>query len=179
MIKLAYRAAMLALLTLPVVAVAQNNSAIATSKDGTPQSPNRIQEAGRSAGRIASQPVRDVGMARTNIPLAMQKAAEAPYATAGLKNCADISRAFNELTTVIGPDFKAGEVPKENRAGKLAEAGGKTIVNSLIPFRGLVREVSGAAPAQRRFERAVAASVARRGFLRGVHTGRKCKTKLF
>ncbi|ATE66882.1 hypothetical protein [Rhizorhabdus dicambivorans] len=141
--------------------------------------PDRMREVGRSAGKIASQPVRDVGVARTDIPPVLQEAAEAPYSLKGIKSCRDISNAFHALTDVIGPDFKAGEVKKENRAGKLAEAGGKTIVNSLIPFRGLVREVTGAAPAQRRLERAITAGYARRGFLRGIHQTRKCKTPLF
>ena len=134
---------------------------------------------GKSAGRIASQPARDVGVAKTGIPIPLQKAWDAPYSLKGLRTCRDISRAFHELTDVIGPDFKAGDIKKENKAGKLAEAGGKTIVNSIIPFRGLVREVTGAAPAQRRLERAIAAGYARRGFLRGVHQTRKCRTKLF
>ena len=63
------------------------------------------------------------------------------------------------------------------KAGKLAEAGGKTIVNTIIPFRGLVREVSGAAPAERRLDAAIKAALARRGFLRGVATARKCKLR--
>ncbi len=41
-------------------------------------------------------------------------------------------------------------------------------MNSLIPFRGLVREVSGAGPAERRLNAAIDAGIARRGFLRGL-----------
>lgn len=168
----------IALLTLTLVlvagaAAAQNNA----SEEAPP--PNRMRDVGRSAGKIASQPARDVGVARTDIPPVLQAAANAPYSVEGIRTCRDISTAFHALTDVIGPDFKAGEVKKENRAGKLAEAGGKTIVNSLIPFRGLVREVTGAAPAQRRLERAIASGYARRGFLRGMHQARKCRTKLF
>jgi hypothetical protein len=155
-------------------ASAQNEAETANSTE-----PSRMKEVGRSAGRIASQPVRDVGVARTDIPPVLQAAVAAPYGLKGIKTCRDLSNAFHALTDVIGPDFQPGEVKKENRAGKLAEAGGKTIVNSLIPFRGLVREVTGAAPAQRRLERAIAAGYARRGFLRGVHQTRKCRTTLF
>jgi hypothetical protein len=80
------------------------------------------------------------------------------------------------LTDVLGPDFRAGEVKKENKAGKLAAAGGQTVINGLIPFRGLVREVTGAAPAQRRLNRALDTGYARRGFLRGLYTARKCRS---
>lgn len=176
MIKPVLRIALLALLSGPVLAAGNGNQS-ANSQD--PDRGDRIQSMGKSAGRIASQPARDVGVAKTGIPPALQKAWDAPYALKGIRTCRDLSKAFHDLTDVMGPDFTAGEIKKENKAGKLAEAGGKTIVNSIIPFRGLVREVTGAAPAQRRLERAVAAGYARRGFLRGVHQARGCRTKLF
>jgi len=49
------------------------------------------------------------------------------------------------------------------------------VVNSLIPLRGLVREVSGAAPADRRLEAAIDAGLARRGYLRGLAVSRGCR----
>ena len=48
----------------------------------------------------------------------------------------------------------------------------------IVPVRGLVREVSGAASAQRELEAAIAAGFARRGFLRGVYQTRGCKPAL-
>ena len=81
---------------------------------------------------------------------------------------------MDELNEILGPDFASADDKKENRAGKLAEAGGKSIVNALIPFRGLIREISGAAPAKRRLDAAIDAGFARRGFLRGVYRARGC-----
>jgi hypothetical protein len=176
MIKPALTVAVLTLLS--GVALAAGNSGQPANSQA-PGEEGRMQSIGKSAGRIASQPARDVGVAKTGIPPALQKAWDAPYALKGIRTCRDLSKAFHDLTDVMGPDFAPGEVKKENKAGKLAEAGGKTIVNSILPFRGLVREVTGAAPAQRRLERAIAAGYARRGFLRGVHQARGCKTKLF
>lgn len=85
-----------------------------------------------------------------------------------------IKAATTELDSVLGPDFAVGNNKKENRAGRLAEAGGKTIVNTIIPFRGLVREISGAAPAESRLAAAIDAGFARRGFLRGTALARRC-----
>lgn len=130
------------------------------------------------ATRIASQPARDVGASKVEIPPILQKAAKSPYSLTGLKTCAQISGEVEKLNTAIGRDFVAGNETKEDRKTKLAEAGGQTIVNSLIPFRGLVREISGAAPAERRLAAAVQAGYARRGFLRGVHLARACKTRI-
>lgn len=128
-----------------------------------------------TAGDIASQPAKDVGIAKTKIPPVLSEAVKNPYATPGNGKCAAIQRDMATLNEALGPDFSASEVENEDRVGKIAEAGGKMIVNSLIPFRGLVREVTGAAPAQRRLEAAIGAGLARRGYLRGIAVTRGCK----
>jgi hypothetical protein len=153
----------------------QTTTSTPTTTTTTTTTHEKIVETGRAAGQIASQPVRDVGAQKIEIPAAVQKAAAAPYSLAGLRTCAQLSRAIFDLNDVLGPDFGSAPPRKENRAGKLAEAGGKTIVNTIIPFRGLVREISGAAPAERRLRAAIDASYARRGFLRGVALSRKCR----
>jgi hypothetical protein len=135
----------------------------------------RIVETGKTAGHIATQPARDVGAEKVQVPAAVQKAAAAPYALAGLNNCVALTREIASLDDVLGPDFDTAAAKRESRAGKLAEAGGKTVVNTIIPFRGLVRELTGAAPAERRLNAALDASYARRGFLRGVAAARRCR----
>lgn len=130
----------------------------------------------KSARDIISQPVRDVGVMKTTIPPILVEAAKDPYSLTGLKTCKQLAQAVTDLNAVLGPDFASGPHAQENRTAKLAEAGGSAVVNSLIPFRGLVREVSGAAPAERNLNAAVDAGFARRGFLRGVHRKQGCKT---
>lgn len=130
------------------------------------------------AGDIAMQPVRDVGIDKEEIPAPLVAAVANPYSLAGLKRCKQLGESLANLTAVLGPDFGTAPAEAENRAGKIAEAGGKAVVNSIIPFRGLVREFTGAAPAQRRMNAAIDAGYARRGFLRGVYTQRGCKPAL-
>ncbi|MES2174130.1 MAG: hypothetical protein V4523_09335 [Pseudomonadota bacterium] len=127
------------------------------------------------AGTIASQPVRDVGLDKDEIPPILLKAMDNPYAPPPSRTCKGLNTSLAELNAVLGEDFTAGAAANENRTGKIAEAVGKTIVNSLIPFRGLVREISGAAPAQRRLQAAVTAGIARRGYLRGQAAAKGCK----
>jgi hypothetical protein len=136
---------------------------------------SRLAQTGETTERIATQPARDVGASKTTTPAILQNAIEAPYSLKGIRTCAHLNAAMQALSKELGPDFVAGTVNNENRASKIAEAGGRTVVNTFIPFRGLVREVSGAAPAQRRLNAAIDAGYARRGFLRGVATQRKCK----
>lgn len=127
------------------------------------------------AGKIASQPAKDIGLDKDEIPPVLTKAVENPYAPPPSRSCAGLNASLKELNAVLGADFTVGREANENRTGKIAEAVGKTVVNSLIPFRGLVREISGAAPAERRLQAAVTAGIARRGFLRGMAAVKGCK----
>jgi hypothetical protein len=136
------------------------------------------ETAAQKAGEIATQPVRDVGIDKKAIPPVLVAAGANAYGVDGLTSCAKIGAAIADLTAVLGPDFGTGEHSAENRAEKIAEAGGKTVVNTVIPFRGLVREISGAAPAERRMNAALDAGYARRGFLRGLYLQRSCKPAL-
>lgn len=131
----------------------------------------------RKAGTIATQPARDIGIDKEEIPPVLLKAVENPYAAPPSRTCKGLTASLGELNAVLGEDFTVGAKANENRTGKIAEAVGKTIVNSLIPFRGLVREISGAAPQERRLQAAVTAGVARRGYLRGMAATRGCAIK--
>jgi hypothetical protein len=157
------RVLFLAALALPVAAIAQENA----------EKPSN--GALQKAGTIATQPARDVGVDKDKIPEVLQKAVENPYAPPPLRTCKGIVASIGELNAVLGADFTVGEKANEGRAGAIAEAVGKTVVNSLVPFRGLVREISGAAPAERRLQAAVTAGIARRGYLRGLAQAKRCK----
>lgn len=126
------------------------------------------------AGRIATQPARDIGLDKNEIPPVLLKAVENPYAAPPSRSCKGLNVALGELNAVLGEDFTVGKDANENRTGKIAEAVGRTIINSFIPFRGLVREISGAAPAERRLQAAVTAGIARRGYLRGLASAKGC-----
>lgn len=153
---------------------------VALSLTGTvaAQAPEEKKEDGtlKKAGEIASQPAKDVGIAKTKVPEVLARAVEQPYANpTGGRTCKALSASISELNEVLGADFGTNSTSNENKFGKLAEAGGAAVVNTLIPFRGLVREVSGAAPAERRLDAAVNAGLARRGYLRGLAVSKGCK----
>jgi hypothetical protein len=119
-----------------------------------------------------------VGVSHKKIPPPLVTATEDPYSLKGLKNCRQIASVVAELNEVIGPDFDGRADYHEDRMTKFAQAGGRTVVNSILPFRSLVREVSGAAPADRRLRAAINAGFARRGYLRGVYATKGCRSKL-
>lgn len=127
------------------------------------------------AGHIATQPARDVGLAKEKIPPILQEAVKEPYKPPTDGRCSGLVTELAALDKVLGPDFDASRKGNEDKATQLAEAGGEMVVNSLIPFRGLVRVVSGAAAADRRMSIAIKAGLARRGYLRGLAQARACR----
>ncbi|HWW55312.1 MAG TPA: hypothetical protein VN047_00315 [Sphingopyxis sp.] len=101
---------------------------------------------------------------------------ENPYSLAGLGKCAAIIGEVNELNAVLGPDVN--EQVDKDRAKKREETAGRvagTVAGGIIPFRGLIGEVTGANAERRRYALAVYAGTVRRGFLKGVGLQRGCK----
>lgn len=99
-----------------------------------------------------------------------------PYSTIGMRRCAAIIQEVGELDAVLGPDVH--ETADKDRAQKREEVAGTLIGGvgkSLIPFSGLVGEVTGANAERRRYAIAVQAGTARRGFLKGIGLQRGCK----
>lgn len=126
----------------------------------------------RDAQDVVTQPVRDVGIDKKDVPAALAEAADDPYSLDQSRTCAQLTNAIRALNEELGPDFGA----EPGKKPSLLKAGSAAVVNTLIPFRGIVREVSGAASADRRLAAATQAGIARRGFLRGVYTARNCRT---
>jgi len=126
----------------------------------------------KEAGQIVSQPVRDVGIAKTKVPPRLAEIGDNPYAMRGAGTCRQIASSIAALNEDLGPDYTGDATPQKRN---VAKAGGAAVVNSLIPFRGLVREVSGAGPAERRLNAAIDAGIARRGFLHGLQRAKGCR----
>lgn len=143
-----------------------------------PKAAQALRAGARTVTDVAEQPVRDVGLLNPVVPDALARAASNPYGLASTPSCEALSSEIKELSIALGPDVDDALVLKENRVEQIVLAGGKSIVASFIPFRTVVREVSGAAPAQRRFQETTERGFARRGFLKGVYEGRDCQSTL-
>lgn len=126
--------------------------------------------------------VQDIGNTVTepfdgkDIPAKLAAIQTDPYSLTGMGKCAAIAQEIRELDAVLGPDAneiveKSLAEKREGTAGRLIGSAGK----SLIPFSGIVGEVSGANAERRRYAIAVQAGTARRGFLKGVGLSRGCK----
>ncbi|CAN5241344.1 hypothetical protein BH10PSE13_BH10PSE13_26350 [soil metagenome] len=159
----------------PAVHAQPGNGATASGDQDDPAKPKGEHQTEKRAGEIVTQPVHDVGIDKKKVPLILETAVEAPYAAPRGKGCPPVTNEMASLNEALGPDFGQGAAANENKLGAVAAAGGSAIVNTLIPFRGLVREISGAAPAERRLAAAVSAGMARRGYLHGIAQQRGCR----
>jgi hypothetical protein len=154
----------MAVLASALPAAAQNQAA------DKPRSTEKMAE------DVVTQPVEDVGIDKKDIPENLLRIQDKPYSLAGIKTCAQIRSAIGDMDAVLGEDL---DVPYEaTRDDKRKDTAGKIgglLVNSIIPFRGVIREISGAAAQERRYNAAVYAGVVRRSFLKGVGLQRGCK----
>lgn len=133
--------------------------------------PRSIRDKNVNAVDVVATPVSDLGLRNGKIPPVLEAAVADPYDMAGVRTCAQISTRVSELDMVLGPDR---DIPQDRAeklsAGRVAQAA----VGSFIPFRGIIREVSGANSHQRKVEDAVEAGTARRSFLKGYGQARGC-----
>lgn len=121
---------------------------------------------------VAATPIEDLNLRKDEIPPLLLAAQADPYQTAGLTKCAHYSAAIGELDALLGPDFDvADSAERQTTVGSVA----KEVVGSFIPFRGLIRELTGANKHQREFQDAVVAGVMRRSFLKGAGLKLGCK----
>lgn len=130
-----------------------------------------ITQSDPSAVDVAKTPVTDLNIDSQKIPDLLIAAQREPYSLNGLRTCGQLVAAVNRFDALLGPDI---DLPQEERdmisTGRVA----KTVVGSLIPFRGLIREFSGANDHDRKVRAAIQAGLARRGFLKGVGQMRDC-----
>ncbi|WP_448585836.1 hypothetical protein [Thermaurantiacus sp.] len=128
----------------------------------------------REVAAILAQPGRDLGIVPTRIPEFLEQLMQNPYSRENARSCREIRQGIAQLSAVIGPDLdEAARADEPER--RVVRAGLRASVSSVVPFRGLVREATGAAEADRRRARAIDAAIARRGFLRGLAEARGCR----
>lgn len=121
---------------------------------------------------VAKTPLRDLNIDGRDIPDVLLAAARDPYAMQGMDACDGIVSEIARLDMVLGADYDIAEADGNDRfsEGRI----GQGIVGSVIPFRGIIREVTGAAGNDRALSAAYTAGMVRRAFLKGWGLGRGC-----
>lgn len=121
-----------------------------------------------------TQPLRDLSLMRVDPSPALMSARAAPYATPEPATCAGLAHRIAELDMVLGQDVDNPESLNSlnNMAGALVGGAIRDAVG--LPFRGVVRRLSGAETRDRDLRAYVLAGIVRRAYLKGVAQAHGC-----
>ncbi len=127
-------------------------------------------------GDSVMQPLADVNIRRREIPPELIAIRDDPYATTGIRTCNQIISEVRKMDSALGKDFD--QIALEGRAQKRKETAigaAGSVITSFIPFRGVIREVSGANKADQLYREAIFAGAVRRAYLKGLGQQRRCR----
>jgi hypothetical protein len=143
------------------------------------------QEANReNLQGAAAAPLRDLNVVRTKIPEVLLQAMTDPYARPprGLRvtraaQCEQLAQLIRPLNDALGADL---DTPSKDQDDLLVK-GRDTALGAMagfasdaIPFRGWVRQLSGAEQHDRQVQAAITAGAVRRAYLKGLGESRGC-----
>ena len=137
------------------------------------QSGAKQDSIGEDAVDAVTQPLSDLNLRSKEIPLILTLAQEEPYNLTEVVGCEAVLGEIARLDSVLGPDANE-PAQRKGLVNRGLQVGGD-VLGGMIPFRGLVRRISGARAEKKRWEAAVYAGVARRSFLKGYLAGQACE----
>jgi hypothetical protein len=154
----------------------------ASAQVETKPDPTNWQQSENTFSKAATAPLDDLNVRQIEIPPILILATQNIYALTAIDTCAILAREIGKLDAVLGPDLDA-EVSGDD--GTLTERGEsfahRTAISTVrdassevIPFRGIVRKISGAQRHQAEVEAAIMAGTARRSFLKGIGMAKNC-----
>lgn len=152
------------------------------TQDANKGSVNRAIDSTRSGlSKAALTPVEDLNLRREEIPALLTQIKD-PYRVPGTLTCDEIAEQVLALDRVLGRDFDAPEPEDERSLGQKAADGTSSALldtiasesGGLIPFRGVVRRISGARAWDKKVLKAYERGSHRRTFLKGIGANQNC-----
>ena len=133
--------------------------------------PKPVTDKSVTASDVVATPAEDLNLKKQQIPDILIKAQQDPYDVTGLRKCGKITAEIDSLNQTLGPDYDLAL----NDADKMSVGSvAKSVVGAFIPFRGVIREISGANKHQQDLQAAVTAGMTRRAFLKGIGMKQGC-----
>ena len=126
----------------------------------------------------ATTPLRDLNVMKVDIPEVLQQALEDPYLRPPRNaKCPQLIALIRPLNDVLGPDIDTIPTDEEglttrSKSTALGVAG--DLAGGAIPFRGVVRRLSGAEGHDRLVSAAIIAGHTRRAYLKGLGEAKGC-----
>ena len=127
----------------------------------------------------AQAPLRDLNVIRTQVPDVLVRALADPYARPKTRKCPELVAMILPLNDALGQDIDVPPTQAEQdmmaRSRPMALGAVAGMASDVIPFRGIVRQVTGAARHDEYVQAAILAGTARRAYLKGLGEARGCK----
>lgn len=168
------------ILCTPLIACStvSENSHIVTAKPLRDKNEMSFKGARDATFSAALSPLEDIGLRKRDIPELLEQLAQNPYfPPAKPYKCDAIKQEMADLDTLLGDDDKKEEVALSANA-QYAMAGAEmvqdAVVNlvksqvNVIPFRSIVRRITGANKHEKHVAQAVQGGNLRRAYLRGL-----------
>lgn len=130
----------------------------------------------------ATSPLNDLNLIQTEIPAVLTEAQNQPYAIPTEISCNSLATEIQDLDSALGPDI---DTPATESNPGLIERGTNAAKNSafstlqnssesIVPFRGWIRKLSGAEKYSKKVAASIAAGTLRRAFLKGLKVSKEC-----
>ena len=132
--------------------------------------PTPPETAKEKAKDVITQPLNDFNVAQPDIPPILLRAKAAPYEAPLGHDCQTLNSEIGDLDKALGPDLdlaKGDDKSVSKRVSDMTFDLARGAVSGLIPFRGVVRYVTGAEKRAREINEALIAGTVRRSYLKG------------
>jgi len=140
------------------------------------------QQAQPDFGDALAQPLRDLSILRPETPEVLQRATIAPYADpptlpSGALDCPTVATEIETLDAALGDDVDVA-IPQTSLMAEAGMGTSNAIVDAVgdlveLPYRSVIRHLTGAERRDREMRSAVQAGMVRRAFLKGL-SAREC-----
>jgi hypothetical protein len=140
-----------------------------------------VEQTRGGLGEAAMAPLEDFNLRRDEIP-PLLAGLTSPYDLPQDITCEEIIIKLAELDSVLGPDWDTPAPDERLRTEKLADEAADVALGAVesgvtgwIPYRGLLREATGAAAHMRKYNQAFKIGAQRRTFLKGIGLAKECE----
>ena len=163
-------------------ACATSNSASvqAESEDQTSATERAIQQSQDGFGDAAASPLKDVNLIRENAPEEF-KAIKNPYNVDPEVSCDEIAVEVTRLNELLGRDWDIPPPDKKGMSDRAADGASTAFLDTvastasgIIPYRGIVRTVTGANSHATKVRKAYERGSHRRTFLKAMGLIKEC-----
>jgi hypothetical protein len=160
------------------------SASIALAQTPTPErGPDRgVMQKQDTFRDAALSPLEDLNLKQSQIPDVLNRAVANPYDMEGMGRCEAIAGEVGRLDAALGPDLDEAPPPdsrsRMQKAGSAVRSAGVAAVRdetgSVLPFRGWVRKLTGAARHDKAVAQAIKSGGIRRGYLKGMGMQKNC-----